>query len=325
MNDARQRFDVRLLFAFLFILITFHFWFGFAVILLLYAAVTVVTSRRLKKDPCNGLPDDTFIVNPKGCKYFLSCKSGVGVGAYCPHGLWFNPKDRICDLPAQVDCHLDDPVTTTTTTELPTRTWTPSLSTIRPTTSIASTSSSTTATMTTTTQLPVIEDDQEEIVCPMHDLDVIQFVASKINCRQYYICYHGRAVLQECSEKLHWNAKANKCDRPKDAACNVSYWRSTAIASPQFWPIFLFSFSADYSKAADAISQVPEQWQSLLSPSNRMRLLYLLSQWVLFDTTVPILSSLGRIHWIVQMASVHTLRHHLQRTTSSSAADASQE
>lgn len=183
-------------------------------ILLVCVVVAAVTCRRSKTDPCHGLPDDTFVVNPKGCKYFFNCKNGSSVGAYCPHGLWFNPKDRICDLPAHVDCHFDDPIRpTTTTTVKPTRTpWTPSSPTI------ATTANSTTK----TTIAPIIDDDQDEVVCPMHDADVIQFVASKINCRHYYICYHGRAVRQECSAKLHWNAGAKKCVRPADADCKVS-------------------------------------------------------------------------------------------------------
>lgn len=200
--------------------------------LLLCVVVIAVSCRRWKKDQCDGLPDDTFIVNPKGCKYFFSCKNGASVGAYCPHGLWFNPKEGICDLPQHVDCHFDDPVTTTTsttattTTVRPTRTtWTWSASTIKTTTSLVTTHSP-----TSTTSLPIVDGDQDETVCPTFDADAIQFVASKINCRHYYICYHGRAVRQECSKGLHWNAKANKCDRSADAECNVSAWRST-IAS----------------------------------------------------------------------------------------------
>lgn len=170
--------------------------------------MTVVTSRRLKKDPCLELPDDTFIVNPKGCKYFFCCKHGVSVSAYCPHGLWLNAKKRICDLPQHVDCHLDDPVVTTTTT------------TAKP--SIHTPASSTTTKMTTTTKVPSIDGDQDEIMCPMHDADAIRFVASKINCRHYYICYHGHAVRQECSKGSHWDAKAHKCKPIADAGCNVS-------------------------------------------------------------------------------------------------------
>lgn len=206
----------------------------FTVILLLYAIATMVTSRRLKNDPCNGLPDETFILNPKGCKYFFSCKDGLSVGAYCPHGLLFNPIDRICDLPNNVDCHFDDPVpTTTTTTVTSTQTlWTPSSSSIETTTSFPS------STTTMTTLIPTIDDDQDDVVCPMHDAYSIQFVASKINCRHYYICYHGRAVLQKCAKRLYWNAKENKCDRPADAGCNVSLLVGRQLPRINFFLLF---------------------------------------------------------------------------------------
>lgn len=54
--------------------------------------------------------------------------------------------------------------------------------------------------------------------------------------------------------------------------------------------------AADTSEATIEISQVPEQRQPFLSASDRMRLLYILSKRLLFDTTVPVLSSLGRNH-----------------------------
>lgn len=208
----------------------------FAVILLVCTIVTAVSSRRMKKDPCHGLPDDTFIANSKGCKYFFCCKNGIGVSAYCPHGLWFNAKNSVCDLPHEVDCHLDDPVTTTTTT-----------TTVKPTQEPGSTIETTTSSATTTTtQLPIIDADQDEIVCPPHDANTVQFVGSKINCRHFYICYHGRAVRQECGEGLHWSAKTKQCAAVADAGCKVSVLaivaNAVAATDNDYLELFLTDF-----------------------------------------------------------------------------------
>lgn len=273
------------------------------------AVVTVVNSGQyVKKDPCSGLPHDTFIVNPKGCKYFFSCKNGTSVGAFCPHGLWFNPESGICDLPQHVVCHFDDPITSSSMK--PTRTSRPPTSSTITTTSSSDLLSTTTVSLSTTPTSGVVTE-QDEVLCPVHDANIIKFVASKINCHHYYICYHGRAMRQECSDGLHWNVKANKCDRATDAKCNVSEERLQPIGPNRFSrSIFVFVSIrfADHSETANAISQVPEQCQSVLSASNRMRILHILPKRFLFDTTVPVLPSLGCSHGVVQMASVHTLR-----------------
>lgn len=64
---------------------------------------------------------------------------------------------------------------------------------------------------------------------------------------------------------------------------------------------------ADSLEATDRISRVPDQRQSLLSASNRMRLLHLLSARILFGAAVSVLSSVGRNHRNVQMEPVHTV------------------
>lgn len=59
-------------------------------------------------NPCEGLPTDTFVPNPKGCKYMFHCRNGNPFEAFCPGEFWFNPDSGICDFRSNVDCHLDD-------------------------------------------------------------------------------------------------------------------------------------------------------------------------------------------------------------------------
>lgn len=64
--------------------------------------------------------------------------------------------------------------------------------------------------------------DEEPVDCPTHDTTFVTFLPSKVNCRHYYLCYHGRAFKQECITELHWNPKKNRCDFPSKAKCSVS-------------------------------------------------------------------------------------------------------
>lgn len=191
--------------------------FVFVVSLLVCIVVSVAGGRHSRRDRCDGLEDGTLIANPKGCKYFFACKSGTSKGGHCPRGLWFNAETVECDLPAHVKCHFDDPVPTITATSLqPTEASPPTAS------ESATMSPSITDRPTATTNASPISDGHDEVVCPQQDTHTIQFVASKIDCRHYYICYHGSAVRQECSAELHWNAETNKCVSIANAGCNVS-------------------------------------------------------------------------------------------------------
>ena len=49
--------------------------------------------------------------------------------------------------------------------------------------------------------------------------DSLIFLAHPRNCQQYYMCYYGKALLQQCSSYLHWNSRIGKCDLPLNAKC----------------------------------------------------------------------------------------------------------
>lgn len=160
-----------------------------------------------KRKPCDGLPDKSFTVNPKGCKFFWYCVNGRGVEVFCPNGMWFNADTKICDQPNNVECHFDDHLTNVPTIATnPTR---PSSETPLPTHPTA------------TIMPPNNNNGSEIIICPQRDPNKIKFISSKLNCGRYYICYHGKAIRQDCIGALHWNIKENRCDHPEEAKCTV--------------------------------------------------------------------------------------------------------
>lgn len=177
--------------------------------LLLVLLTTQVDGRRkpLRRNPCNGLPDESFIPNSRGCKYFYYCQNGKAIEAYCPQEMWFNPESSICDYPQNVKCTFDDPpeLTSTTTTKRPTT---------KPTTLPPS----------STTTEGNYNPAEEAVICPFKDSYKISFIASNVDCKRYYICYHGKPHQQECIDELHWNPNPDvlKCDLPERVNCKVS-------------------------------------------------------------------------------------------------------
>lgn len=215
--------------------------------------VLITTAHCSESNPCEGRPDGSFVVNPKGCKYFFLCQNGTAIEAFCPDGMWFNPEESICDRPSNVDCHFDDPPSTTTTTKSTTTTTTATTTrmtrTTRRTTRIFKTTVTTRTTKRpskpnrpskrphrppsnqpfTPTKQPLLSptlpsssnQPDEKVMCPPRDMRNIKFVASKLKCDRYFICYHTRAVAQQCIEGLHWNERDNRCDHPEMAKCSV--------------------------------------------------------------------------------------------------------
>lgn len=66
------------------------------------------------------------------------------------------------------------------------------------------------------------EEDKANIWCSRNiDSQVIKFISSKLNCGRYYICYHGKAIQQQCNDNLQWNANESKCDHKSNVRCEV--------------------------------------------------------------------------------------------------------
>lgn len=153
---------------------------AFIIYLTFNVLVISIKSSKIKspaKNPCEGLPNDTFVSNPKGCKYMFHCRNGLPFEAYCPSEMWFNTDSGICDFRTNVDCHLDD-------SKLPT-------------------------------------NPRELILCPVKDNKEIKYIASTLDCKRYFICYHGKPVQFECISDLHWNDEKKQCDHADKANCGV--------------------------------------------------------------------------------------------------------
>ncbi|XP_003702718.2 peritrophin-1 [Megachile rotundata] len=58
--------------------------------------------------------DVTLLQNPDDCSSFYLCNDGIPYLMLCPEGLHFNPRLRVCDLPANARC-----LSGTSTTEEP--------------------------------------------------------------------------------------------------------------------------------------------------------------------------------------------------------------
>lgn len=166
---------------------------------------------------CQGIPAGEFVPNPADCTRFYLCgENGEAIAAQCPHNMIFNAATRLCDVANNVECRQ------LTTTQM------------------------TTAAPTTTAQLPtpVMPDNSAtaEYYCAslynqQPDANSLVFLSHSSNCQRYYMCFHGNALLQECSAQLHWNAKISKCDIPERAQCELDTWETGANpASPTVAP-----------------------------------------------------------------------------------------
>lgn len=65
-------------------------------------------------------------------------------------------------------------------------------------------------------------DPRELILCPVKDNKEIKYIASTVDCKRYYVCYHGKPVQLECASDLHWNDAKKQCDLADNANCSVS-------------------------------------------------------------------------------------------------------
>ncbi|KAM7356735.1 uncharacterized protein ACRADG_002374 [Cochliomyia hominivorax] len=143
---------------------------------------------------CLGHEWGEFVANPSDCRLFYLCgKDGEAALASCPPNMLFNPQTKICDNPKNVDCE-------------------------------SLTSEGATTPLPATVQPPIAASSQADQYC--YNLDIMQrnsnallFLPHPLNCHQYYMCYHGQALLQSCSPKLLWNSKLNKCDLSANVAC----------------------------------------------------------------------------------------------------------
>lgn len=139
--------------------------------------------------PCTNHAMGEFVPNPDDCKYFYWCgENGEAVAASCPPNMLFNPENKLCDTADNVQCEI-----------------------------------TTLAPATISPSLPESPSNAEQYCYNMFlqqpSSNALVFLAHPNNCHQYFMCYHGQALLQDCSFNLHWNSKIGKCDLPSNAHC----------------------------------------------------------------------------------------------------------
>lgn len=206
-----------------------------------------IVLRADEPDLCNGR-DGIFIKNQKGCEFFFYCHNGQPLEAYCPGTFWFNEDSGICEDQKNVYCTLNDPV-----------------------------------------QPPIIVPEilDEPVNCPTVDTNTITFLASKVDCNRYYICYHGTPIRQQCIKEMHWNPTINKCDYPDNAKCQVKidYLNHllNKITKSNFFVLADRTISTNLSI----------EGSKLFPASRNVRLFHLLSRRIFNSSTMSILLSLG--------------------------------
>lgn len=136
-----------------------------------------------------------FVSNPNDCTKFYYClESGEGAIAECPRGMLFNKESNLCDQSSNVKCEMTG-------------------------NNNGGNSNGNGVDPNENSEVATIER-----YCATQTLQQngrIEYVSSSTSCRQYYICYYGQAILQECSANLHWNAQTRKCDFPATAGCKI--------------------------------------------------------------------------------------------------------
>ncbi|KAM7357920.1 putative chitinase 10 [Cochliomyia hominivorax] len=174
-----------------------HFW--KALLLICLIADKPISGFKLKRlklrqnSLCLNQAVGDFVPDLNDCKKFYMCvENGEAVPASCPSHMLFNADTHICDTSDNVRCQQITPATSPTFT-------TPSTSTESPVSAVAE---------------HCLNAYQQQ-----PNSDSLIFLAHPSNCKQYYMCYYGHALLQECSTDLQWNSRIGKCDLPLNAKC----------------------------------------------------------------------------------------------------------
>lgn len=143
---------------------------------------------------CANQPAGGFVQNTLDCKLFFVCgDNGEVLQASCPSNVVFNPLSKLCDTIANVpQCR--EPQNS-------------------PGSSAASSNNNNEDVISRANNYCY------EIYSQEPDSNDLVFFANPQNCYQYFMCYHGQALVQECSTNLYWNAKIGKCDLPSKVEC----------------------------------------------------------------------------------------------------------
>uniref|UniRef100_A0A1I8QE94 Chitin-binding type-2 domain-containing protein n=1 Tax=Stomoxys calcitrans TaxID=35570 RepID=A0A1I8QE94_STOCA len=148
-----------------------------------------------QEDICANQAVGDFVENPLDCRLFFLCgDNGEALEASCPSHMVFNSQTKLCDTIENVpQCKQEQPQTQPSTS-------TPSSSNVD-------------------NILANANKHCQDILSQGLESTSLVFIANPQNCYQYFMCYHGQALVQECSTNLYWNSKIGKCDLPSNVQC----------------------------------------------------------------------------------------------------------
>lgn len=75
-------------------------------------------------------------------------------------------------------------------------------------------------------------DQSQTNNCPRQGISTIP---SPTSCEEYIICSDGREIHRRCTQGLHFNPRAEQCDRPENAMCQIQNRPSPPL--PNFPPV----------------------------------------------------------------------------------------
>ncbi|EDV97358.1 GH16816 [Drosophila grimshawi] len=158
-----------------------------------------VTIRQSALGLCVNHASGSFVEHPTDCRLFYLCQeNGDAVLASCPSNMFYNKVNRICDTSENAKCSIGSDIGSGGISKPP---------------------------LDSDNELNNMVTDAATYCATITPLtganDRIVYIGSSSKCNHYYICYYGRAILQECSRELHWNAVTAKCDLPERAQCTL--------------------------------------------------------------------------------------------------------
>lgn len=168
---------------------------------------------------------DDFLPFPNDCTRYVVCVDGNAYEQKCPDGYWFNPANKYCDYPSNVDekyCPVIE-CTPGVVYNLPTKHSCNEYILCFDGTPVNMKCADGLEFDPEVKECVLYQDSTCEILnCPEENGDEPVFLPNKRDCQGYYICVSGTPVPQKCADGLHWNANDKQCQPPKVAGCEAS-------------------------------------------------------------------------------------------------------
>ncbi|CAD7005123.1 unnamed protein product [Ceratitis capitata] len=180
------------------------------------------TVAKRQNNVCLNHTAGEFDRNPDDCRSFYLClENGQAVLAPCPPTMLFNPVSKLCDTADNVNCEASTTGVANVSNNNNNNNHNGNNDNNNNNNSYNNGNSVGNALLNVSQYCASQPTEQNRII----------FVGSSINCQQYFMCYYGQAVLQECSANLHWNANIAKCDLPEKAGCQLENGDTSASSS----------------------------------------------------------------------------------------------